>query len=166
MSNPPVSHPLVGIIMGSKSDWETMRHADETLTQFGVPHECKIVSAHRTPDWMCEYAAMAEGRGVEVIVAGAGGGAHLAGMVASQTVLAVLGGPVQSQSLRGVRSLLSIVQMPGGVPVGTLAIGKAGAINAALLAVRMLATARPDLRKKLKDYQHEQARKVREETLS
>jgi 5-(carboxyamino)imidazole ribonucleotide mutase len=115
---------------------------------------------------MCEYAATAEGRGIEVIVAGAGGAAHLPGMVASQTVLPVLGVPVQSQSLQGLDSLLSIVQMPGGVPVGTLAIGKAGAINAALLAVRMLATTRPELRKKLKDYQHEQARKVREETLS
>jgi 5-(carboxyamino)imidazole ribonucleotide mutase len=166
MSNPPNSHPLVGIIMGSKSDWETMRHVDETLAQFGVPHECKIVSAHRTPDWMCEYAATAEGRGIEVIVAGAGGAAHLPGMVAAQTVLPVLGVPVQSQSLQGLDSLLSIVQMPGGVPVGTLAIGKAGAINAALLAVRMLATTRPELRKKLKDYQHEQARKVREETLA
>ena len=166
MSNPPVSHPLVGIIMGSKSDWETMHHAEETLAQFGVPHECKIVSAHRTPDWMCEYAATAEGRGIEVIVAGAGGAAHLPGMVASQTALPVLGVPVQSQTLQGLDSLLSIVQMPGGVPVGTLAIGKAGAINAALLAVRMLATTRPELRKKLKDYQHEQARKVREETLA
>jgi len=166
MSNPPVNHPLVGIIMGSKSDWETLRHAEETLSQFGVPHESRIVSAHRTPDLMCEYAAMAQGRGIEVIVAGAGGAAHLPGMVASQTVLPVLGVPVQSQALQGLDSLLSIVQMPGGVPVGTLAIGKAGAINAALLAVRILATTRPELRKKLKDYQHEQARKVREETLS
>jgi 5-(carboxyamino)imidazole ribonucleotide mutase len=166
MSNPPVSHPLVGIIMGSKSDWETMHHAEATLAQFGVPHECKIVSAHRTPDWMGEYAATAEGRGIEVIIAGAGGAAHLPGMVASQTVLPVLGVPVQSQALQGLDSLLSIAQMPGGVPVGTLAIGKAGAINAALLAVRILATTRPELRKKLKDYQHEQARKVREETLS
>jgi 5-(carboxyamino)imidazole ribonucleotide mutase len=166
MSNPPVSHPLVGIVMGSKSDWETMRHADETLTQFNVPHESRIVSAHRTPDWMCEYAATAEGRGIEVIVAGAGGAAHLPGMVASQTVLPVLGVPVQTQALQGLDSLLSIVQMPGGVPVGTLAIGKAGAINAALLAIRILATTRPDLKKKLKDFQHEQARQVREETLS
>lgn len=166
MSNPPVSHPLVGIVMGSKSDWETMQHADATLATFGVPHECRIVSAHRTPDWMCEYAATAEGRGIEVIVAGAGGAAHLPGMIAAQTVLPVLGVPVQSASLQGLDSLLSIVQMPGGVPVGTLAIGKAGAVNAALLAVRILATTRPDLRKKLKDYQHEQARKVREETLA
>jgi 5-(carboxyamino)imidazole ribonucleotide mutase len=166
MSNPPVSHPLVGVIMGGKSDWETMRHADETLTQFGIAHECRIVSAHRTPDWMCEYATTAEGRGVEVIVAGAGCAAHLPGMVASQTTLPVLGVPVQSQALQGLDSLLSIVQMPGGVPVGVLAIGKAGAINAALLAIRILGTTRPDLRKKLKDFQHEQARKVREETLS
>src|SRR5579872_3299593 len=166
MSNPPVNHPLVGIIMGSKSDWETMSHARDTLVRFEVAHECKVVSAHRTPDWMCEYAATAEGRGIEVIVAGAGGAAHLPGMVASQTVLPVLGVPIQSQALQGLDSLLSIVQMPGGVPVGTLAIGKAGAINAALLAVRILATTRPELRKKLKDYQHEQARSVREETLS
>src|SRR5258708_4880275 len=152
--------------MGSKSDWETMCHADETWTQFNVPHESRIVSAHRTPDWMCEYAATADGRGIEVIVAGAGGAAHLPGMIASQTVLPVLGVPVQSQALQGLDSLLSMVQMPGGVPVGTLAIGKAGAINAALLAIRILATTRPDLRKKLKDFQHEQARKVREETLS
>ena len=166
MSNPAINHPLVGVIMGSKSDWETMRHADETLTQFGVAHECRIVSAHRTPDWMCEYAATAEGRGIEVIVAGAGGAAHLPGMVASQTSLPVLGVPVQSQALQGLDSLLSIVQMPGGVPVGTLAIGKAGAINGALLAIRILALSRPELRKKLKEFQHEQARKVREETLS
>ena len=152
--------------MGSKSDWETMLHAEETLAHFGVPHECRIVSAHRTPDWMCEYAATAEGRGIEVIVAGAGGAAHLPGMIAAQTVLPVLGVPIQSQTLQGLDSLLSIVQMPGGVPVGTLAIGKAGAINAALLAIRILATTRPELRKKLKDYQHEQARKVSEETLA
>ncbi len=165
MSNPPLSHPLVGIIMGSKSDWETMRHADETLTQFGVPHECRIVSAHRTPDWMCEYAATAEGRGVEVIVAGAGGAAHLPGMVAAQRRFPYWEFRCRARRLQGLDSLLSIVQMPGGVPVGTMAIGKAGATNAALLAVRILATTRPELRKKLKDYQHEQARKVREETL-
>ncbi|MBS0261287.1 MAG: 5-(carboxyamino)imidazole ribonucleotide mutase [Planctomycetes bacterium] len=166
MSNPAANHPLVGVIMGSKSDWETMRHADELLTQFGVSHECRVVSAHRTPDWMCEYAATAEGRGIEVIVAGAGGAAHLPGMVASQTVLPVLGVPVQSQALQGLDSLLSIVQMPGGIPVGTLAIGKAGATNAALLAIRILATTRPELRQKLKDFQHEQSRKVREEHLT
>src|SRR5437016_3844464 len=130
---------LVGIIMGSKSDWETMRHADEMLTRFGVPHEAKVVSAHRTPDLMREYATEAERRGLRVIVAGAGGAAHLPGMVASHTLLPVLGVPVESHALKGMDSLLSIVQMPGGVPVGTMAIGKAGAINAALFAVRILA---------------------------
>src|SRR5207248_5596334 len=124
--------------------------------QFGIPHECRIVSAHRTPDWMCEYAATAEGRGVEVIVAGAGGAAHLPGMVASQTTLPVLGVPVQSQALQGLDSLLSIVQMPGGIPVGTLAIGKPGAINAGLLAVSILANSQPDLRKKLRKYRQQQ----------
>src|ERR1700741_2792353 len=143
------TRPLVGIIMGSKSDWETLRHADETLTQFGVHHECKIVSAHRTPEWMCEYAATAEGRGVEVIVAGAGGAAHLPGMVAAQTALPVLGVPVQSKALNGLDSLLSIVQMPGGVPVGTLAIGHAGATNAALLACSILALKDAELAKRL-----------------
>jgi 5-(carboxyamino)imidazole ribonucleotide mutase len=141
--------PLVGVIMGSKSDWETMRHAAEVLQQFGVPHECQIVSAHRTPDWMAEYARTAEARGLAVIIAGAGGAAHLPGMVASHTVLPVLGVPVQSRTLAGLDSLLSIVQMPGGVPVGTLAIGEAGARNAGLLAVRILATTRPDLRERL-----------------
>ena len=166
MSQSTNDAPLVGVIMGSKTDWETMRHADEVLTQFGVPHECRIVSAHRTPDWMGEYAVTAEGRGIEVIIAGAGGAAHLPGMVASQTALPVLGVPVQSQALQGLDSLLSIVQMPGGVPVGTLAIGKAGATNAALLAIRILAGSRPDLRHKIKEHQQEQARKVRGETLS
>jgi 5-(carboxyamino)imidazole ribonucleotide mutase len=130
------SSPLVGVIMGSKSDWETLRHADELLTQFDVPHECRIVSAHRTPLWLAEYASQAEGRGLEVIIAGAGGAAHLPGMTAAQTVLPVLGVPVESQVLKGVDSLLSIVQMPAGVPVGTLAIGKTGAINAALARSR------------------------------
>jgi 5-(carboxyamino)imidazole ribonucleotide mutase len=150
MSNP--SQPLVGVIMGSRSDWETLKAAAELLTQFGVPHECQVVSAHRTPDRMNEYAKTAEGRGLKVIIAGAGGAAHLPGMVASQTVLPVLGVPVQSQALSGLDSLLSIVQMPGGVPVGTLAIGEAGAKNAALLAIRMLANEQPELRKKLHDY--------------
>jgi 5-(carboxyamino)imidazole ribonucleotide mutase len=144
--------PLVGVIMGSRSDWATLRAAAEILTQFGVTHECEVVSAHRTPDRMHEYAKAAEGRGLKVIIAGAGGAAHLPGMVASQTVLPVLGVPVQSKALNGLDSLLSIVQMPGGVPVGTLAIGEAGAKNAALLAIRMLAGERPDLRKKLHDY--------------
>jgi len=152
--------PLVGVIMGSKSDWETMRHADEVLSRFGVPHECKVVSAHRTPQWMADYAKSAEERGLQVIIAGAGGAAHLPGMVASFTVLPVLGVPVQSHALNGLDSLLSIVQMPGGVPVGTLAIGKAGATNAALLAVRMLATARPELREKLRAFAQEQTEKV------
>lgn len=163
MSEPQI--PLVGVIMGSKSDWETMRHANEVLVQFGVPHEVRIVSAHRTPQWMCEYAGTAESRGLKVIIAGAGGAAHLPGMVASQTVLPVLGVPVQSAALNGMDSLLSIVQMPGGVPVGTLAIGKPGAINAALLAVRMLAAHDPALQEKLRAYHLEQARKVREESL-
>ena len=157
--------PLVSVIMGSKSDWETMRHADEMLARFGVPHECLVVSAHRTPDWMGEFARSAEERGVEVVIAGAGGAAHLPGMVASQTLLPVLGVPVQSHALNGLDSLLSIVQMPSGVPVGTLAIGKAGAANAALLAVRFLARTRPELREKLRDFVEEQTRRVREEEL-
>src|SRR5262245_12939367 len=159
------SSPLVGIIMGSKNDWETMRHASETLAQFGVPHETKIVSAHRTPDRMRDYAASAEGRGLEVIIAGAGGAAHLPGMTAAHTVLPVLGVPVQSHALNGLDSLLSIVQMPGGVPVGTLAIGKAGATNAGLLAAAILATSRPDLRAALHAYRAEQTARVREDRL-
>ena len=161
----PDALPLVGIIMGSKSDWETLRHADETLTQFAVPHECRVVSAHRTPDLMNDYAKSASQRGLQVIIAGAGGAAHLPGMVASQTLLPVLGVTVQSHALQGLDSLLSIVQMPGGVPVGTMAIGKAGAINAALLAVRFLATTRPDLRHKLEQFQTEQTQRVLGETL-
>jgi 5-(carboxyamino)imidazole ribonucleotide mutase len=148
--------PLVGIIMGSRSDWETLQPAAEVLTEFGVPHECRVVSAHRTPEWMCEYARTAESRGLQVIIAGAGGAAHLPGMVASQTVLPVLGVPVKSRALNGVDSLLSIVQMPGGVPVGTLAIGEAGAKNAALLAVRILAVSRPALREKLHAFHQRQ----------
>ena len=132
-------NPVVGIIMGSKSDWDTMRHAAETLEKFGVPHETKIVSAHRTPQWMVEYASSAEARGIHVIIAGAGGAAHLPGMVAANTLLPVLGVPVESHALKGMDSLLSIVQMPGGIPVGTLAIGKPGAINAALLGAAILA---------------------------
>lgn len=152
--------PAVGVIMGSKSDWETMRHAAETLAQFGVPHECQVVSAHRTPEWMCQYAREAEERGIKVIIAGAGGAAHLPGMVASQTLLPVLGVPVQSRALSGLDSLLSIVQMPGGVPVGTLAIGEAGAKNAALLAVRMLANNDASLREKLRTFHQEQTERV------
>ncbi|HVT60209.1 MAG TPA: 5-(carboxyamino)imidazole ribonucleotide mutase [Thermoanaerobaculia bacterium] len=161
----PSDPPVVSVIMGSKSDWETLRHADEMLARFEVPHECRVVSAHRTPDWMRDFAAGAEGRGIEVIIAGAGGAAHLPGMVASQTRLPVLGVPVQSQSLHGVDSLLSIVQMPAGVPVGTLAIGRAGAANAALLAIRILALGRPELREKLSRWTEEQAQRVRDETL-
>ncbi len=160
------SYPLVAVIMGSKSDWETMRHADEILTEFGVPHECRIVSAHRTPQWMAEFAANAESRGIEVIIAGAGGAAHLPGMVAAQTLIPVLGVPVESQALKGMDSLLSIVQMPGGIPVGTLAIGKAGATNAALLAVAILANTRPELREKLRRFREEQTRKVLNDSLS
>ena len=159
------SKPLVGIIMGSKSDWETLRHADELLTQLEVAHECRIVSAHRTPLWLAEYASQAEGRGLEVIIAGAGGAAHLPGMAAAQTVLPVLGVPIESQVLKGVDSLLSIVQMPAGVPVGTLAIGKAGATNAALLAVAILANSRPQLREKLKQYRQSQTDRVMTEQL-
>ena len=138
--------PLVGVIMGSSSDWETLRHAAETLDELGVPHEVRVVSAHRTPDLMFEYASTAEARGLEVIVAGAGGAAHLPGMVAAKTVLPVLGVPVQSQALNGIDSLLSIAQMPAGIPVGTLAIGKAGAINAGLLAAAIVGAKHPEVR--------------------
>ena len=162
---PDASAPLVAVIMGSKSDWETMRHADEMLTQFGVPHESKVMSAHRTPALTAEYTAQAEARGIEVIIAAAGGAAHLAGVVAAHTVLPVLGVPMESPALKGMDSLLSTVQMPAGIPVGTLAIGKPGAINAALLAVAILANHRPDLRKKLHDFREEQARKVKQQTL-
>src|SRR5215213_141973 len=152
--------PWVSVVMGSKSDWETMRHADEMLTRFGVPHECLVVSAHRTPDWMGEFARGAEERGVEVVIAGAGGAAHLPGMVASQTLLPVLGVPVQSQALNGLDSLLSIVQMPSGIPVGTLAIGAAGARNAGLLAISILANSRPELREKLHEFRNNQTQAV------
>ena len=151
--------------MGSSSDWDTMQHAVEVLDRFEVPYERHIVSAHRTPAWMAEFATGAEARGVEVIIAGAGGAAHLPGMVAAHTVLPVLGVPVQSAALQGLDSLLSIVQMPGGVPVGTLAIGKPGAINAGLLAVSIISTARPDLRNRLRAFREEQTQKVRQEQL-
>ena len=157
--------PLVGIIMGSKSDWETMRHAAEVLERFGVAHECRVVSAHRTPDWMRDYAQQAESRGLQIIIAGAGGAAHLPGMVAAHTVLPVLGVPVQSQALQGLDSLLSIVQMPGGVPVGTLAIGKAGATNAALLSISILGNHDPALRERLQQFRAEQTARVLEDTL-
>jgi len=158
-------HPLVSVIMGSTSDWETMRQTEAVLMQFGVPHESRVVSAHRTPQWLAEFAAGAEARGVEVIIAGAGGAAHLPGMCAAQTLLPVLGVPVQSQSLNGMDSLLSIVQMPAGVPVGTLAIGKAGATNAGLLAVAILANSRPELRQKLRSFREEQTAGVLRDTL-
>lgn len=157
--------PLVAVIMGSKSDWETMQKAAETLEEFGVPHETKIVSAHRTPDLLFEFAKSAESRGIEVIIAGAGGAAHLPGMCASQTVLPVLGVPVQSKTLNGMDSLLSIVQMPAGIPVGTLAIGQAGATNAALLAVSILANSRQTLREKLRQFREEQTKTILETIL-
>lgn len=159
------NQPLVAVIMGSKSDWETMRGASETLTRFGVAHECHIVSAHRTPLWLAEFAATAETRELEVIIAGAGGAAHLPGMAAAQTLLPVLGVPVQSKALNGMDSLLSIAQMPAGVPVGTLAIGNAGATNAALLAVAILANSRPELREKLRAFRDEQTQKVMNDSL-
>src|SRR3984957_3075451 len=165
-TNVSIAVPLVGIIMGSQSDWETMRAAGETLTRFGVAHEAKVVSAHRTPAWMVEYASGAEARGLQVIIAGAGGAAHLPGMVAANTMLPVLGVPVETHALKGMDSLLSIVQMPGGVPVGTLAIGKAGAQNAALLAVAMLANHDPELREKLRKFRAEQAARVRADELA
>ena len=151
--------------MGSKSDWETMSEADRILSEFGIPHECRVVSAHRTPVWMAEYASGAASRGLEVIIAGAGGAAHLPGMVASQTILPVIGVPVKSAALNGLDSLLSIVQMPKGVPVATVAIGASGAANAGLLAVAILATSRPDLRAKLQRYRDEIAADVRSQTL-
>ena len=157
--------PLVAVIMGSSSDWETMKHAVDVLERFDVPHERHIVSAHRTPVWMAEFASKAEAAGLEVIIAGAGGAAHLPGMVAAHTTLPVLGVPVQSAALNGLDSLLSIVQMPGGVPVATLAIGRAGATNAGLLAVSILANSRPELRAMLRTFRDEQAQKVRQERL-
>jgi 5-(carboxyamino)imidazole ribonucleotide mutase len=160
-----VEKPLVAIVMGSKSDWELMKHADETLAKFGVAHESRVLSAHRTPDQLREYIADAEKRGVEVWIAAAGGAAHLAGVVAAHTVRPVLGVPIPSTTLNGLDSLLAIVQMPAGIPVGTLAIGKAGVVNAALLGVAILANTRPELSKKLHDYRAEQAQKVLSETL-
>ena len=156
----PDPAPVVGVIMGSKSDWDTMRHAVDILAQFDVPHEAKVVSAHRTPSLMAEYAAAAAGRGLAVIIAGAGGAAHLPGMVASHTVLPVIGVPVQSAALSGLDSLLSIVQMPKGVPVATVAIGPAGAANAGQLAVAILAISRPELQAKLQAYRDEMAADV------
>jgi len=159
------SKPLAAVMMGSKSDWETMRSASETLERFGIPHECRVLSAHRTPHQTAEYVSSAEGKGMEVIIAAAGGAAHLAGVVAAHTVLPVLGVPMESPSLKGLDSLLSTLQMPAGIPVGTLAIGKAGATNAALLAVAILANSRPALREKLREFRTEQAQKVLEQKL-
>ena len=157
--------PLVGIIMGSKSDWEAMRAADEMLTKFGVPHESRVMSAHRTPGIVAEYAAGAIGRGMEIIIAGAGGAAHLAGVVAAHTVIPVIGVPMQSAALQGLDSLLSTVQMPKGIPVATVAIGSSGAANAGLLAVAILATSRPELRTKLQAYREEMAAEVKKQVL-
>jgi len=151
--------------MGSKSDWEVMRQADEVLTNFGVPHECRVLSAHRTPKETAEYVSSAEGRGVEVVIAAAGGAAHLAGVCAAHTLLPVLGVPMESASLKGMDSLLSTVQMPAGIPVGTLAIGPAGARNAALLAIAILANSRGDLREKLRRFRADQSAKILRETL-
>ena len=157
--------PLVAVVMGSTSDWETMQHADEILTRFDVPHECRVISAHRTPVQSAEFAASAEARGLEVIIAGAGGAAHLAGVLAAQTLIPVLGVPMESKALKGLDSLLSIVQMPAGIPVGTLAIGRAGATNAALFAISILANSRPELRDKLRRFRAEQEQKVLEAKL-
>jgi 5-(carboxyamino)imidazole ribonucleotide mutase len=157
--------PLVAVIMGSKSDWEVMRQADEVLARFEIPHECRVLSAHRTPAQTAEYVSAAESRGIEVIIAAAGGAAHLAGVCAAHTILPVLGVPMESASLKGLDSLLSTVQMPAGVPVGTLAIGPAGARNAALLAVAILAAGRPALRERLRQFRAEQSEKVLRETL-
>ncbi len=157
--------PLAGVIMGSKSDWDTMRHAAAVLDEFEIAHECRVVSAHRTPAWMMEYASTAEERGIEVIIAGAGGAAHLPGMVAANTIVPVLGVPIESRALKGLDSLLSIVQMPGGVPVGTMAIGNAGATNAALLAVAILANSRPELRTRLHAFRRRQTDQVLAATL-
>ncbi|HVX65164.1 MAG TPA: 5-(carboxyamino)imidazole ribonucleotide mutase [Bryobacteraceae bacterium] len=157
---------LVAVVMGSKSDWDVMKSTADTLNEFGVPHEVRILSAHRTPDQTAEYARTADERGVEVLIAAAGGAAHLAGVIAAYTVLPVLGVPMESPALKGLDSLLSMVQMPGGIPVGTLAIGKAGATNAALLAIAILANKHPEYKQKLLDFRQRQARKVLESTLS
>ncbi len=162
---PAVAPPVVSIIMGSKSDWDTMKNASDILAEFDVPHECRVISAHRTPELLTGFAATAEARGIEVIIAGAGGAAHLAGVTAAQTVIPVLGVPIESKALHGMDSLLSIVQMPGGIPVGTLAIGSAGAKNAALFAVAIMAGKRVSLRNKLKAYREKMKRKAAEETL-
>lgn len=163
--NSDLRNSLVAVVMGSKSDWETMRHADEKLTEFGVPHECHVMSAHRTPQLASEFSAGAAGRGIEVIIAAAGGAAHLAGVIAAHTILPVLGVPMKSDALNGMDSLLATVQMPAGIPVGTLAIGKPGAVNAALFAVAILANSRPELRTKLTEFRARQEEQVRSVTL-
>ena len=152
---------LVAVIMGSQSDWDTMRHTDETLTKFGVAHECRVISAHRSPSLAAEFGSTAESRGIEVVIAAAGGAAHLAGVLAAHTTLPVLGVPMKSDALNGMDSLLATVQMPGGIPVGTLAIGKPGAVNAALLAIAILANSRPELREKLREFRKDQEAKIR-----
>ena len=157
--------PLVAVIMGSKSDWDTMSAASETLTQFGIAHECRVISAHRSPTLAAEFASSAESRGLQVIIAGAGGAAHLAGVMAAHTILPVLGVPMKSDALKGMDSLLATVQMPAGIPVGTLAIGKAGATNAALLSVAMIANNNSDLREKLRQYRHQLEQKIRDTDL-
>jgi 5-(carboxyamino)imidazole ribonucleotide mutase len=162
MPQPP---PRIAVIMGSKSDWETMRHADETLTTLGIAHECRVVSAHRTPQWMAEFASDAEKRGLAAVIAGAGGAAHLPGMVAAQTSVPVLGVPIQSQALNGLDSLLSIVQMPGGIPVATFAIGRAGAVNAALFAAAILSREDPTVREALRRYRADQTKRVLEDSI-
>jgi len=159
------SKSLVAVLIGSKSDWDTMRAASETLAKFGVAHESRVMSAHRTPKLASEFASNAESRGIEVIIAAAGGAAHLAGVIAAHTTLPVLGVPMKSDALNGLDSLLSTVQMPAGIPVGTLAIGKAGATNAALLAIAILANSRPELKKKLREFREQQEKKIRETTL-
>lgn len=158
--------PLVAVVMGSQSDWETMRYADETLSQFGINHECRVISAHRSPSLAAEFGSTVESRGLEVVIAAAGGAAHLAGVLAAHTTLPVLGVPMRSDALNGLDSLLATVQMPGGIPVGTLAIGKPGAVNAALFAVAILANSRPELRKKLHEFRAVQEAKIRATTLS
>src|SRR6266550_6408934 len=159
------SGPLVAVIMGSQSDWDVMRNADETLDQFGVAHECRVISAHRSPALAAEFGSTAESRGLEVVIAAAGGAAHLAGVLAAHTTVPVLGVPMRSESLNGLDSLLATVQMPAGIPVGTLAIGKAGATNAALFAIAILALARPELGEKLKSFRRDQEKKILETVL-
>jgi 5-(carboxyamino)imidazole ribonucleotide mutase len=160
------SRPLVVVLMGSKSDWEVMRQADQVLSDFGIPHECRVLSAHRTPAETAEYISQAESRGVEVVIAAAGGAAHLAGVCAAHTILPVLGVPMESAALKGLDSLLSTVQMPAGIPVGTLAIGPSGARNAALLAIAILAAGRPEMRDRLRRFREEQRRKILAESLA